>query len=65
MLEHATVAGADVVLPRAGGEPGWRVLTAADQFGAVQAALRAKGLPIVLEDCGLRLFPLAQARLAP
>ena len=56
----ATEAGADDVLPRSDGEPGWEVVTQVPMYGAVLAALRDAGLPTVAEECGLRMVPLAR-----
>lgn len=56
----ATEAGADDIQPRGGGEPGWLVLTKVPSYGLVFAALKEAGLPLVLDECGLRLLPLVK-----
>ena len=56
----ATEAGAEDVLPRAGGEPGWEVTCAVGDYGTVAAAIKAAGLPMLGDLSGLRLVPLAK-----
>ena len=56
----ATEAGAEDVQPRAGGEAGWEVTCAVADYGAVAAAIKAAGLPMVGDLSGLRLVPLAK-----
>jgi transcriptional/translational regulatory protein YebC/TACO1 len=60
----ATDAGADDVQPRPGGEAGWEVITPADAYGAVAAALREAGLPMDADLSGQRLMPLMRVEVS-
>ena len=55
----ATEAGADDIQPRPDGAPGWDVVTEVPAYGAVLAAMKEAGLPIVAEESGLRFVPLS------
>lgn len=60
VFSAATDAGAEDIVPRAEGEIGWEVVTEVAAYGAVLSALKEAGLPIVAEESGLRMVPLAQ-----